>query len=621
MTQPSFQSSREPLIPDGVATEPAPGPARWVTWAAPFRSPAGICALVLVLLQAVWRGVALAGGYFTQVDFIHLQQVQQAPFSWATLGGEHSGEFAPVAKLLTWLAHAISGTGWAGVAGLVLLMQTTVAILLWLVLTRLLPGRWVRVPLLALALLTPLTLPSTFAWDQAAIWFPVTVCLLVALLSLLAAQNSHWVAGPRVAFLALVVALLASDRAVLLPVVVLFVLAGALDPSGLGLLARLGSVVRTYPKFWVGIVIAVVARIVLVQMHGEGGFSAPATAGAAGDVLGEFLRQVSTGLLGGPWRGAFLDSTLQPSQRWITAVGVLVCAAVAVLVVRRLRRPRVATAVLGLVLITALTVLLMVLGAPGVSPLAHVARHAADAAVIVVLLGAVALREVTVPRPVASAAKASPAVLALLVTVLLTASSAVTTSQLVPHLSNTDDREFVRTLAAGLGADPAVVLLDSALPSGVMHPWFGDDAVVSTVAGLLPESPSFAVPSQKLRVVDGLGLLREVALLAPARAYLAPGSCSNTVTSTGLDVALTETAAEGPVVLSMDYLASQDSFVRVQVGEQDVRVPMSKGLGRIQVPMQGGFSSFNLVMAPDSATATACLATAEVGAAVAAPMK
>lgn len=625
MTQLSSQRSPEPATPEesavGAVEAAAPGAPWWVTSLAPFRSPAGLCALALVLLQALWRGVGLAGGYFTQVDYLHLKQVQERPFAWSTLGGEHSGEFAPVAKLLTWVAHAISGTGWTGVTVLVLLMQTVIAVLLWLILSRLLPGRWVRVPLLGLALFTPLTLPTTFAWDQASIWFPAVLCLLVALLSLLAAQRSHWAMGSRVAAVALVVALLSSDRAVLFPVVLLFVLAGSLEPSGLGMLGRLGSVLRSHLKFWVFVVAAVVARIVLVQWHGAGGFSGSSGVSTAGDVLGEFLRQVSTGVLGGPWHGAFVDSSLQPAQRWITAVGVLACAAIAVLVLRRLRRPCVATAVLGLVVLTALVVPLMVFDAPGASPLAHVARHAADAAVLVVLLAAVALREVTVPRRLAPAAQASPGVLAVLSTVLLVVSSAVTTSELVPHLSNTDDREFVEALAAGLGADPAVVLLDGALPAGVMHPWFGDAAVVSTVAGLLPESPTFAVPSEKLRLVDGLGLLREVALLAPAKAYLQPGSCSNTVTSTGLDVALTETAADGQVVLSLDYLASQDSFVRVQAGEQDVRVPLRKGLGRIQVPMEGGFSSFSMVMAPDSASATACLATAEVGAAVAAPTK
>lgn len=590
----------------------------WVGFThAAFVSAAGMVALLLVAVQTVWRGSQVAGGWFTQDDYLNVRDASLSPDN---LTSPHAGEFSPVAKLLTWVAVQLGGTGWGAVALLVVLMQVVVALLVWVVLTQLLPGRWVRVPVLAVALFSPLTLSSTFSWAAAAMYLPAAICLLVAVAALLARQQAGWAPGARVAGVALLVALLCTDRAVVLPVLVLFVAAAAWDPSSLGLVDRLRRTLLTHLRLWLVVLVAVVARIVHGSFNGHASFGAPESSGIVLDVVQEYLRQVLSGIVGGPWRGNFANGSLDPTQASVFAVALLLGLVLALPFLRVARRPRVTTALVGVAVVVVLTITLLIMTRSDVSALGMVSRHAADAVLVLVLLGAAALRDVVVPTQLAGLVSRSVVGAAMALTLLVLVSSGVTQTELVKHLKNSDDRSFTETLAGDLERNPAVVLLDGPVPETILHPWFGKDAAVSTIAGLLPQQPTFGLPSEQLRLVDGLGILRKVNLATPVSAFADEAACANQVSSEPRRISFVDPAPAGQVVLEFDYLAGADVYVRVSTGREDVRVALRKGMAKMQIPITGGFSSVDVVLDADSVRSGVCLAQVRAGVPIQAPL-
>lgn len=601
----------------GAADErpaPRPGAPGWLQVAREsFDSIAGLLAVALVLVQALWRGLAVKDGYFTQDDYLHLEHAQGA-LDLQGIGALHSGEFSPVANALTWLTVQVGGTGWGVVTVAVLILQAAAALLLWVVLSQLLPGRWVRLPVLAAAVFTPLTLASTLTWSLAAMYWPAAICLLVAASALLAQQQEAWRPGGRLAVVAVAVALLCTDRAVLVPLVLFALLAAAAEPADLRVRARWAVVIKQSWLTWLLMAVLVAARLTHAAVTGRSSFGWVKDANSAVDVVIEYLRQVLSGLVGGPWSGAVVDSALHPTNRLVFGFSVLLAAAVSVLFVRCVRRPAVATALVGLLFCVVASVAVVWFTATDVAAFGVGARHHADAVLVFVLLGAAALRQVTLPASTPRVVTSVPVVVAGVATVALAVSSFFTARVLVPSLQNADDRSFVENLQRGLDANPQTVLLDGPVPDGVLHPWFGDRATVSTIAGLLPQQPTFAVPSEVLRMVDLQGHLREVGLVETVPAAAQAEGCEHSITTEPTSVPLVGGTPDKPQILSFGYLVGSATFAEVEAGSQRVRVPFHSGLKTVQVPLEGGFDHFTMRLdGRSSGDAVACLAQVVVG--------
>ena len=147
-------------------------------------------------------------------------------------------------------------------------------------------------------------------------------------------------------------------------------------------------------------------------------------------------------------------------------------------------------------------------------------RHGADAALVLTLVVAAALRQTPAPSfsalPVARLRDAAPRrrelVVAVAAAVALVASAAVSTPALAAPLMHDDDRAFVTAAREALREDRTAVVLDGGAPPGVLSPWFGEAARVSTVLARAPESPVFDLPSRRLRIVRLDGSLSPVVL-------------------------------------------------------------------------------------------------------------
>src|SRR5690606_33473872 len=190
-------------------------------------------------VQAIWRGGAVAGGYFSQDDYVMLARASEKPMGLAHLTAPHAGEFSPVGNFIVWATTQMSGIDWIGVTTVVVVLQTLVAVLTWSVLTQVLEDRWDKVPLMAVAGFAPLTLSSPLGWAVASTHLPSMLILLIGVVALLAHLRGEWYRGATVAAVALPLVLFCSDRALLLPIVAFIAVAAMIESDDLTVRSRL----------------------------------------------------------------------------------------------------------------------------------------------------------------------------------------------------------------------------------------------------------------------------------------------------------------------------------------------------------------------------------------------
>ena len=287
-------------------------------------SAVGLCAMSLIIGQAVWRGVYLSRGYFTQDDFDLMRIGMERAMGPGLLLQNHSGHFWPVQWVVVWVTARSAGLDWFVAAASILGAQLVAGVLFWLILTRILPGSAWRLPLLGLFLFSPLSLGSTQWWAQSLAYLPSTVCLLAALLGAL-----RWVQDGRrlgawacVVFVA--VGLLIQERAIFYPFVILAVLL-LLDPTD-GLVRRVRVVVRRRWVMLLGLAVVtlafLVAHLVLaLPTEARESYTAESVLRLMGNYVG---RTLLPGLAGGPWSYRLVDGVVVvPAQLAVVAAAVL----------------------------------------------------------------------------------------------------------------------------------------------------------------------------------------------------------------------------------------------------------------------------------------------------------
>ncbi|MFZ2503564.1 MAG: hypothetical protein WAW88_12950, partial [Nocardioides sp.] len=474
----------------------------------PWRSLPGLCAVVLIGLQTLWRGAIIGRGYFTQDDFLMIKLgAGRLSDLWLY---NYAGHWFPGGFVFAWLQAQAGPLDWRWAAGMIIGLQVIAAVLMWLVLTRLAPHSWGRVPAFAVMLTTPMSLWSTQWWAVAIQFLPVTIFLLVAVWGLLVSldRDPRW-AQPLVVA-AVVGGLAFQERGLLIPVVLVFVAVALLEPKegeSSSLLSGVWGAVLAYRWLWATLAATCFAYLVVHRQVAPVAVGTERGAEPGLLVINYLFRLFPTMAWGGPWRARVLgESSLQPSA----GVVVLTLAATVALVIWTLRRGRWATrwAWLLLAAYLVLDVALLFAGRTSLGEVAGlVPRYVADVApVLAITLGLIAGDRASTPS-LRAASKALGA------TGAYVAAAAITTTWMVPYFLNAPERAYVETLRAQLRGNPQVVLFDGAVPDTIMISWFGPDAKVSTVAGLAPENPLFNVPSYEMRMVDPAGFLREIDLL------------------------------------------------------------------------------------------------------------
>lgn len=593
----------------------------WRAWGGPWRSWAGLVAFGLVVGQGVWRGVLLDRGFFTQDDFLMLRQGAK-PLSVAMVTQDYSGHFFPGGFLFAWAHAHYAPLDWTVVVVETLAMQAGAAVLLWMVLCRMLVGSWARVPLLALGLTCPLALWPTQWWAVSIQFLPISICLLLATWALLVhVQDERRWALPLV-LVATAVGLLFQERAALFPLVlgaVACAWSASTGPSAIveALRARLLSL-------WAPMGALLLGYVVLHRALAPIEATSVGSAGNGAELVTNFVaRNLVPGSLGGPWTPTVVgDSLLLPPVHAV----VITCAVTVTVLVWTVSRTRSAT--WGWLLLGGYALVdvgLLFGGRTAMGPaFGLIPRYTADVVPVLPIALALVVRAVlaaarpATDRPATrSREQRTGALVACGLALAYVGSAAVTTSSVAAYSYNQVDRRYVETLRAGLRAQPEVVLFDGSAPDDVMIGWFGDDARVSTMVGIAPESPVFDLPSYSMRMVDPTGDLRVFDLVATvADEPTRDESCGHAVTESGATVVLDGPITGDKMVARIGYYTSARGTMSVAAGGVEQLVPLRDDLNLVDVVVRGTVDSFEMTLHQDDSQeqpGTVCVVSVQVG--------
>ena len=528
--------------------------------AEPWHGPRAVAAVLVLAATTLWRAVLLQGSYFYQDDFALVAKAYRQPLSWHFLVTAESGHVQPLQQWTYWMVAHHLALQWQSVASLILVAELLAGVLMWQLLGRLLPGRWVAVPLLAVFCLAPITLVPTLWWSAAMGLWPPLVSALLALLAILAVveRRRRWLAGAG-AYAAVLLGLAWHEHAVLTIPLVFGVTCALVDARGW---RRVVRALRIAWPLWLALTLTLVGYLYLHQQLTtvKGGVS---SIGRALSVSWSYLAENALpGLLSGPW-GLSIEGGAVDPQLWVTVAVLMLGTAVAVV----LLRTGGATARWGLatfVAYAALDLAMLLLARSGYGAIIGLdPRYAADLVLPAVVGVAIACRGASfrVPARLGGAGSVLPpeARAAALVVAAYAVGAALTTAQLLPSFQHPEARTFVTNFVAQVQADPQAVVVDRQVPPQVVLPLFGRDSLLSRIVAPLPGAPAFDQSGPDLRTVDGRGRLQRVVLVPSVTGR--PGSvaqCGYAVTSRPTRIPLVDVVRERAIV-RVDYFTNDQN--------------------------------------------------------------
>lgn len=554
-----------------------------MTW----RNRQGAAAAVIIALALVWRAVLLAGSYFNQDDFYLSGRAYSSDLDLEFLTRATAGHVNPMQQLTYWVVARAAPYDWPVVATFIVAMHLAAAVLMWHVLSRILPGRRVRLVLLVVFVCSPLTLATSLWWSAAmGLWPHITFSLWSILFLLRADQGAgrRWV-NLLGCVVMVVMGLLWHERSVLI-VPTLFGVAVVLADDRRGW-RRVTAALRTWWPLWVGSVAALGAFLAwhaaITSVTG-GGTNAKEALRISWSFVGE---NVVPGLLAGPWSADLRGGAVLPSA-WVTVVACAAAVGLTVLLVRR-GGPSAPWAIAGLAGYVLADLALVLAGRGGFGRIIGLdPRYSSDVVHAAVVVVALALRDS--PRHFGLRVDETRwrrlrwrGVVGVSVLYLVGASFA--TARLVPHFQNTEDRAYVTNFRDTLAADPNQVVSDALAPADVVLPLVGDDSRLSRIFAPLRESPAFDLPSPRFRVADEDGRLRPVVLLGAIPGREGPvENCGYPVRSADTDVELfTEIAT--PMVLHFGYFTDTETTVEVTAGSYRTQFQAKPGPNEVWIPV------------------------------------
>ncbi|GAB3736550.1 hypothetical protein GCM10027598_63620 [Amycolatopsis oliviviridis] len=568
-------------------------------------SPVTIAAIVAGVIPFALHVWAALRGSLAQDDFvITYHAAKSGPFDFGYYFQDYHGHLAPGGFLLADLLTAWAPLNFAVLMAPVLIMQAASSVLLWAVLVRCFGRRWgILVPFTMFTTSTLLLVPT--------LWWAYALQLAPVLLAATAALHAHvrYLAdGGRWAIATVawtVFGLAFYEKAVFIPVLVagITVLLGVSLRRHLVLMGVLTVVLAGY---------AAVFLALTTSQVGQGG--GPVNLGTIADMTGRMLGDTLVpGLAGGPWSGPGPGATFAASPVVVRILLLLVAVAVLVAGIRvggpRARKAWVLAALVfaadvGLSAATRLTEV-----GPG---LGSDPRYVADLTLVVALCLAFAFLE---PKPFDRPSGPSPSQakrpIALALSLVLIVSSAVGFSRLAPGLRFEHSREFLANARASIERDPDLVLYDTSVPNDILHGWFGENARVSRVVGLIPGF-RFDQPTGRMSLLDDSGTARTITGVESISRGL-PGPVAGCGYAVGEQ--LVRVPLDRPVLgrhlLRIDYFTADGGEGVVDRDGTRVPVWFQPGLHTMYLPIEGLFDKIGFRLSAKGAPV--CLAKVDVG--------
>jgi len=310
---------------------------RWVS----RRQPVLIAALTLIAAQVAWRAQLLGHLYFYRDDFFALDLARRAAFGWHYLSYLRAGHLVIAGRAIAWVLARISLYNWGLASAVSLALLAASGLAAFFALRRLFGARPAILIPLVLYLFTPLGLADLGWWSAAVESLPLQLAFWLAVHAHVGYVRTRRVRQLVAAIGWVVLALLSSEKGVLVPVLLLGITSAFL-PGRRWWLSGLRQALRRYWAAWLGYAIALAAYgVALAGALGAGQAQAGVPGGPAALTFAWGLLKGSLvpAALGGPWRwwplpGQATALALPPHALAWLAVAVVV-AVVAGSIVRR----------------------------------------------------------------------------------------------------------------------------------------------------------------------------------------------------------------------------------------------------------------------------------------------
>jgi hypothetical protein len=583
--------------------------------------------LLLIGVQLWMKAGLLGNGFFRLDDYYYLERASRMGLSWSYLTWVNGGHLNVVGAAIAWLTVQSSPDDWS-LATLVTLLLLGVTCLALLRMLRTLFGDrpWILL-LLALYMLSPLSLPGLSWWTVTLEQLPMQLAIFCAVTAhvyyLRTRRYRHAVAAA--AWMA--VAMMTAVQGTATPLL-LFVLMSASFTQGTWSRA-LWPTLREHWRAWAlyaALAAGYLAFYVNRLLASPAPSGPPATVNNDLTYAGTLLRKAFLpGAFGGPWRwaGTGLQALTSPPTALIwtsEALGLVVVLASLVYAWRAWRAWVILAGWLVVVDITAVAagqssfVAGVVLGAS--------ARNVWDATGILVLCLGLAFLPladgIAARRPPRRLSRPEYAgVTTLIVAVIVGSLWSFYDYPSDPTAASASS--YIATARAALDQAPAgTVIVDAPTPSdvtgGLLGPVSNASSVLSPLLGGLPGTrPRFV--TQPDGTIDNLMEFNGFGRLVPA-SIMGVGSparpAGQVCWSTGSDIAVIPltSVATGASTLRMGYLSAGPGQVLVTYGGRTQALSIEKGLHSAYLPVQG---SSGAVLVQQSSGAMPCVGDAEAG--------
>ena len=600
-----------------------PRSARWLR-----AHPVLAAGLVLIGAQLLWKAGLLGQSFFRLDDYYYLEHASTQGLTWSYLTWVNSGHLDVVGSAIAWVLVRISPDDWtlASAATLVLLGCTCFALLRML--RTLFGDRPGILLLLALYMLSPLSLPGLSWWTVTLEQLPLQLAIFCALSAHVQYLRTKGLRHAVAAAAWLAVAMLSSFQGAAVPLL-LFAVTSAFAVTG-GWSRALWPTLREHWRAWAlyAALTAAYGALYLFRLRTSTvGLTKPTTFSDVLTYAGTLLREAFVpGAFGGPWRwsasGVEALTDPPPALAWMSWVLAVVVVLVSLMYAWRAWR---AWAILAgwLIIVDVAPVLAgrstLVSGALlGLS-----ARYVWDATGILVLcLGLAFMPLAGVPGLWRSPRRLSRPEFAAATTVI----AAVIFGSLWSFYDYPADptaaaaRSYIATARLALADAPGgTVIVDDPVPLDVTGGFVGPVATASSVlspllAGSAGNGPRFiAQPDgtyDHLLEFDGYGRLVPSSLLGVGSAPVPAGGACWPANDGAVVVRLNSVAA-GMSTLRIGYLSRGAGQVLVTFGARSLLYSFQKGLHAAYLPVAG--ASAGTVLIQQVSGAIPCVGNVQAG--------
>jgi hypothetical protein len=606
------------------ASEDLAGSARWLR-----ANPVPAIGLLLIAVQLLWKAGLLGRSFFRLDDYFYLEHASTQGLTWSYLTWVNAGHLDVVGSALAWVLVRISPDDWtlASAATLVLLGCTCLALLRML--RTLFGDRPGILLLLALYLLSPLSLPGLS-------WWTVTLEQLPLQLAVFCAVSAHVrylrTRGFRHAVAAAAwqaAAMLSAFEGAAVPLL-LFAVTSAFFTSGPWSRA-LWPTLRAHWRAW-GLYAALAAAYAALYLVRLGASTVePAKPAAFADVLtyaGTLLRDTFVpGAFGGPWRwgASGVEALADPpaALAWMSWVLAVVVVLVSLMYAWRAWR---AWAILAGWLIV-VDIVPVLAGRSSLVPavvLGVSARYVWDATGILALcLGLAFMPLAGAPAPWRSPRRLSRPEFAAATTLV----TAIVFGSLWSFYDYPADpaaaaaRGYLATARVALASAPSgTAIVDDPVPSDVTGGLFvgpvgqASDVLSPLLAGPPGSRPKFITQPDgtydHLLEFDSYGRLVPSGILGVASQPVPAGGACWPAQDGSVVVRLNSVAA-GASTLRIGYLAGGSGRVLVTFGARSLLYDVQKGLHAAYLPVAG--ASAATVVIQQVSGAIPCVGDARAG--------